>query len=234
MGKKVSDFAALSLLVLFLASFVFWGCSGNNPAGNLSPSLKVDAGTGNGGSFGTNDDTIDDSDFDNNYPPDLPDTEGDILDPAQAEHLQIDNSKNILLENAASMIDIKGGVVSLEIDGRSIDFYFQPFSVYAETNINLVVQKGKNAWNEDLYMFYFGPIGLEFSHYPILEMQVAPYFNDRPGSTYELYCMTDGSWSSYYSCASNPQGLLKFFIPHLSTYALLITNPAITDIADSK
>lgn len=225
MGRKISDFAVLSLLMLLIASLTFWGCSGNNPAGNTNPSLSANAGNGDAGSLGDGGEYADDSNIGDNLPPELPEIEGGkYADSAYAQHLYFDNSKSVLLEANGSVIDSKGGVVSLQIDGKSFDFYFQPFSVYPETNINMVVQKGMNEWNEELYVFYFGPEGLDFGHYPILEMQVPPYYNDRPGPTYELYCWAAGSWLRYYSVQSNPQGLLKFFIPRLSTYALLVKN----------
>jgi hypothetical protein len=211
--------------MLLIASLSFWECSGNNPAGNSNPSLSADNNTGNANTFGNGNDNSDDSDIGTSNPPDLPNIEGGkYADSSYAQHLRIDNSKSVYLEASASIVDAKGGSISLNVDGKAVALYFQPFGVYSETNINMVIEKGKNAWNEDLYIFYFGPDGLSFGHYPILEMQVQPYFNDRQGSTYELYCWAAGSWLKYYSLGSNPQGLLKFYIPHLSTYALLVRN----------
>ena len=226
MGRKINDFAVVSLLMLLMASLAFWGCSGNNPAGDMNPSLRANANNEDAGSLGGGNDAVNDGDNDNNRPPDLPDIEGGkFADSVYAGHLQFDNSKSLQMDAAAAIVDQKGGGLSTEIDGKSIDFYFQPFSVSSETSINMVVEKGKNAWNEELYVFCFGPDGLAFNHYPILEMRVDPYFGDKPGLSYELYCWSGGTWLRYYSCGSNPRGIIKFFIPRLSTYALLIKNP---------
>jgi len=223
-GRRIGDFAVFSLVVPLIIPIAFWGYSGNNRTADSSPPLWADVRSGEVESYGSAD-VPGDRGNDNNIPPELANLkDAKYVDPTFMKHLHFDNSENVKLQFAASTIDRKGGVLSAKIDGQPIDFYFRPSSIPEETNINLVVQKGRNDRNEELYIFYLAPENLIFSEYPILEMQVPASSNVKAGASYELYGRAAGSWLKYYSLQGNQQGILKFYIPHLSTYALLVRN----------
>jgi hypothetical protein len=226
-GKRISDFATLAILMLFVASLSFWGCSDNNPAATGTQSSVVNSGDVSDVTDGDGNDFVDDSDWNNDpYPPELPNIDGGGKgsDSEFAERLEFDGEKTVNLAAAADVLDRNGGLIEDVVDGGFVRLVVVPFSVSSETIFTMSVQKGKNSLDEDLFLIDFSPAGLDFEAYPILEIQIEPcgeYGQYGDFDTYELYYWAAGTWIKYADRTCDPTGVAKFYIPHFSTYAVL-------------
>lgn len=216
MGKRVSFFTVMSILAVFLVSFMFWGCSENNPAGNGTVVLG-------GADDGLEpDDLGTDIDDDGLKPPEWPEIEGGKnSDSLISDHLIFDSDKFIFTNESVAMIDRAGGTVSVGLDGHAYRLYVLPHSVMESTAFSMLVRKGRNAYNEELHVFTFTPVGLDFNHYAILEFGIEPDQGINPTPVYTLYYWAAGTWIKYSDWTANDEGLAKFYIPHFSTYAIL-------------
>ncbi|MBD3216723.1 MAG: hypothetical protein GF310_00510 [candidate division Zixibacteria bacterium] len=224
MGKRISDFATLAILMLFVASLSFWGCSDNNPASTGTQSSIVNSGDVSDVTDGGGNDFVDDSDGNNDpYPPELPNIDGGGKgsDSAFLERLDFDGEKIVNLAAAADVIDRNGGLIEDYVADGFVRLVVVPFSVSSETIFTMSVQKGKNNLDEDLFLIDFSPAGLDFSNYPILELQVEPHDGRTVSPSYELYYQAAGTWFKYAEQPGNPTGVVRFYIPHFSTYAVL-------------
>jgi hypothetical protein len=215
-GKRVSIFTAISILAVVLA-FTFWGCSENNPAGNGTTALR-----------GGSDDGLDpfdidtDIDDDGGKPPEWPEIEGGkFSDSLISDHLIFDSEKSIFTNEGSALIDRAGGTISVGLDGNAYRLYVLPHNVMESTEFTMLVRKGSNEFNEELHVFTFTPVGLEFNLYSILEFGIEPDHGIDPTPVYTLYYWAAGTWIKYSDWTANNEGLAKFYIPHFSTYAIL-------------
>jgi hypothetical protein len=229
-GKRISDFATLGILVLFIATLSFWGCSDNNPAATGSTRSIANNNNLEGDLDGGANDYVDDLDIKDPYPPELPEIDdgGKGSDSSFADRLVIDGEKTVNLAAAADVIDRNGGLIEDILNGKFIRLNVLPQCVSTETIFTMSVQKGKNYKDEDLYLIDFSPAATHFTTYPILEIQDEPcdeYIESQDFVEYELYYWAAGTWVKYADRRCDPTGVAKFYIPHFSTYAVLKKGP---------
>jgi len=87
------------------------------------------------------------------------------------------------------------------------------------------IVKGINAFGDKLLLFNFSPSGEEFFYYPVLEFEDVPPNNYAKIATkFTLYYNSAGQWVNFGSTCADKNGIVRFHIPHFSTFAVLKEN----------
>jgi hypothetical protein len=214
---KFGVFTTMVVLILFLTTVVFWGCSNSNPSGTGDTAFL------NGGGMDNQNDQAYDDEIDDGYrPPEYPDIDGGKgANPELGAHLQIDGAKGVIEISSSSMIESSGGTVDASIDGKHFCLMVMPQNFIEDTEVSMEISKGFNEFNEELFILNFTPFGGDFKYYPIFEFQDEPDIGYNPGIKYTLYYWAAGTWIKYNTWDGGSDGVVRFYIPHFATYAVL-------------
>ena len=212
MGKQVKILTLVFTLMLYLT--VFWGCSNTNPVTEQGVYLSVDD------SVEPNDNL--DEPKDGGYtPPTNPGDYGKTADPAIAEHLQIDLGRSLSDAFVVKEVAKNGGVLKAAIDGKLFSLTILPHHLENGAEFSMSILKGTNEFGETLFLFNFTPDGEDFFYDPILTFEDEPNSGQYQAPTYELYYYAAGTWVSYGTFDAQQDGIVQFFIPHFSKFAVL-------------
>ena len=212
MGKQIKFFTLVFALMLYLA--VFWGCSNTNPVNDEGVYLSVDD------SVEPNDNL--DEPKDGGYePPTNPGEYGKTADPSMVAHLYLDLSETIFDAYAEREVAKNGGVLKAAIDGKLFSLTILPHHLEDGAEFSMSVVKGTNEFDETLFIFNFTPDGEEFFYDPILTFEDEPNVGQNPAPHYTLFYYAAGTWVSYGTFDAQTDGIVRFYIPHFSTFAVL-------------
>jgi hypothetical protein len=204
---------------LLVISIFLFGCSDSNPVLDDNGSSYYLGG-------GVPDDGIDeegkDKEFADEDKPDPPDIdEGKYSDSLIAPHLQFDETRGLSYASASGNIDFPGGQITASQNDDWMTLTVPFYNVSEETRFSITFTKGINDFNEELYYSYFTPNGFEFQNYAWINFQGEVNSGSEASATYKLYYNAAGTWIHYYTAKADDSGIVKFYIPSSSNYAIL-------------